>query len=226
MQIRDLRNGEWLWVNNAVMSCPHIGNADYRVYSALASFGGMAEIRPSFPTIAERSTVSVRQSKLSIVKLIAVGFVEIKQGGGRGNANVYDLVKATKGCKSCTLSKQCKEKPETVQTSAINGADSAPHKDIEKDKEERHILGRVAFEEFWKIYPRKVEKKKTELKWNRLDTNDQLLAIADVRKRAETHAWKKDNGRYVPHPTTYLNGERWNDALDDYQEKKKTLHII
>lgn len=117
------------------MSCKHIGNADYRVYSALASFGGMAEIRPSFPTIAERATVSIRQAKQSVSKLIEVGYVSIEQGGGRGRANVYALVKAVKGCKSCTVSKQCKKEQETVQTSTINGANSAPQKDIHKDKE-------------------------------------------------------------------------------------------
>ena len=23
--------------------------------------------------------------------------------------------------------------------------------------------------------------------------------------------WARDGGRYIPHPTTWLNGERWND---------------
>ena len=141
MKIRDTRNGDWYWVNNAVMACKHITHADKCVYSALASFGGCQEIRPSFEIIAERSDTSIRQAKNSVKKLIEVDLIDNIKGGGRGIANVYDLLKCLKGCKICTLSKGCKIKPERVQNFPIKGAKSAPqlYKELDKEKDNFNV---------------------------------------------------------------------------------------
>lgn len=143
MKIRDLRNGEWFWVNNAVMRCPHISDADFKVYSVLASFGGMPEIRPTKVTISQRGNISLRQIKYSVKKLIEVGYVEVAQGGGRGWANTYNLLKAVRGCnvcienggKDCPDNKGGKESAERGQNTTVKGATTAPHKDIYKNKE-------------------------------------------------------------------------------------------
>ena len=71
------------------------------------------------------------------------------------------------------------------------------------------------FGDWWSEYPVKVEKKRAEEIWIRKKCDriaDTL--IADVKKRkAEDGAWLKDGGKYIPNPTTYLNGERWADAI-------------
>ena len=39
----------------------------------------------------------------------------------------------------------------------------------------------------------------------------------DGLERQVTSAdWLKNNGQYIPYPTTWLNGERWNDEVDEY----------
>ena len=35
----------------------------------------------------------------------------------------------------------------------------------------------------------------------------------------ETEQWQKDKGRFIPHPATWLNQERWQDVLDDDNEE-------
>lgn len=130
MKIRDTRNGSWHWVNNAVISCSHITSGDKVVYSSLCTFAGYEEIRPDFELIAERSSVSVRQAKRSILALIKLGYVEKVSGGGRGRANVYNLLKVPKGCKICTVYKQCQNEQETVPKTTVNGDNLAPHIDI------------------------------------------------------------------------------------------------
>ena len=70
------------------------------------------------------------------------------------------------------------------------------------------------FGEFWSAYPRKRGKKPAEAKWKakRLDRIADEL-IADVRKRiASDDRWKRG---FIPDPLTYLNQERWDDALTD-----------
>lgn len=68
------------------------------------------------------------------------------------------------------------------------------------------------FAEFWGAYPRKVgNKAKAEKIWaiQKLDgVADQILV--DVANRiASDPQWREV--QFIPYPTTYLNGQRWND---------------
>lgn len=65
----------------------------------------------------------------------------------------------------------------------------------------------IAFATFWEAYPKKVDKKKAEKSFARLSKRKQDLAIADVKSGRFDNVEKK----FIPHPTTYLNGERWDD---------------
>lgn len=62
------------------------------------------------------------------------------------------------------------------------------------------------FESFWNAYPRKEAKKKARQAWRNLTKQKQAAALADCAKRYEGV-----DKRFVPLPTTYLHGERWND---------------
>ena len=68
------------------------------------------------------------------------------------------------------------------------------------------------FEQFWQTYPRKVGKGAALRAWRSAKLNGTLPAILtalDWQQRSDD--WTKDNGRYVPHPATYLNQRRWED---------------
>ncbi len=138
IEVRDTRNGEWAWVYNAVISDPHLSASDVRAYGALSSFGGYQVINPSMDQIAEKGQMSIRQVKMSIKKLEDLEYIRIEKGRGRGNPNVYWLLKRPKGCKFCTISKGCKKEQEKVQKTTVKGAEIAPtikidSKDISKD---------------------------------------------------------------------------------------------
>ena len=69
------------------------------------------------------------------------------------------------------------------------------------------------FEEFWATYPRKEKKKEAREIWirNKLDKIAQMI-IDDVRLRQTLHTpWGERS--FIPIPTSYLNGERWNDEI-------------
>ena len=34
-----------------------------------------------------------------------------------------------------------------------------------------------------------------------------------LAKHATCHDWLKDNGQFIPHAATWLNGKRWNDEV-------------
>jgi hypothetical protein len=71
------------------------------------------------------------------------------------------------------------------------------------------------FELFWEVYPRKVAKKKALQIWRRISPAPSLVEkiMSALKLARESDQWRKDDGRFIPHPTTWLNQERWNDEI-------------
>ena len=69
------------------------------------------------------------------------------------------------------------------------------------------------FDEFWKAYPRKVGKIKAQAAWKKISkpiaTLPAILSAIESQKKSEQ--WRKENGQFIPHPTTWLNEGRWLD---------------
>ncbi len=68
-----------------------------------------------------------------------------------------------------------------------------------------------AFAEFWLAYPRRVAKPAALKAWAKLKEGDYatLMAALEIAKRSPQ--WTDGGGRYIPHPATWLNDERWKD---------------
>jgi len=75
-----------------------------------------------------------------------------------------------------------------------------------------------AFDAFWQAYPKRVEKKKAQELFRRLPAIQQRMAIDDVRSGRYTGTDK----RFIPNPTTYLRGERWEDERTDAPQIQNT----
>jgi len=76
--------------------------------------------------------------------------------------------------------------------------------------------GKESFAIFWHRYPRKVAKQKAMQVWLKLSPDEKLMKeIMDgLEKYIKSDGWKRDDGRYIPHPTTFLNQRRWEDEID------------
>lgn len=72
------------------------------------------------------------------------------------------------------------------------------------------------FDRFWKLYPNKKNKTNARKAWAKLKVTDDLFdqIIAGLARYCESPDWTKDGGRFIPHPTTWLNGKRWEDEVD------------
>ena len=62
------------------------------------------------------------------------------------------------------------------------------------------------FDEFWDRYPKKVGKKAARTSWKRLNKESKEIALGDCEAR-----YAGTEKQFIPNPSTYLNGERWND---------------
>lgn len=67
------------------------------------------------------------------------------------------------------------------------------------------------FERFWTAYPLKVGKGVARKSFDRVKGVSVDDLIAAVGRQSQTHDWTKDNGRFIPHPSTWLNQGRWQD---------------
>jgi hypothetical protein len=75
---------------------------------------------------------------------------------------------------------------------------------------------RQAFEAWWQGYPKKLGKAKAEEAWLRIKPDEGMRAVltAAVAAQREWETWKRDGGRFIPYPATWLNGKRWADEAD------------
>lgn len=71
------------------------------------------------------------------------------------------------------------------------------------------------FNAFWSSYPRKTAKQRALAVWKRKKCwNGEFDAIlAGLTAHKESDQWQRDDGRYIPHPATFLEQERWRDEI-------------
>ena len=106
--------------------------------------------------------------------------------------------------------------PDTLLTSGIlppsSGAERTPSK-----REER-------FDRFWKAYPRKVGKGAALKVWEKLNPSEELTQrmIDAVQRQRQSQQWTRDNGQYIPHPTTWLNQGRWEDEAEITAQEERS----
>jgi hypothetical protein len=74
-----------------------------------------------------------------------------------------------------------------------------------------------SFERFWQAYPRKVAKATARKAWGSINpTSDQAERIvASIKRHKLTDQWHHDNGKFIPHPATFLNQRRFEDSISD-----------
>lgn len=62
---------------------------------------------------------------------------------------------------------------------------------------------------FWKIYPRKIDKERARRAWKKLNPGRALALtlLQSLRAWKLCDQWQEE--QYIPHPTTWLNGRRW-----------------
>ena len=72
---------------------------------------------------------------------------------------------------------------------------------------------REEFDKFWSAYPRKAgSKQKAFEAFKKAGVSLEILLDA-IENQKQSSQWSKDNGQFIPHPTTWLNGKRWEDQL-------------
>lgn len=114
----------------------------------------------------------------------------------------------------------------TKEIENIYGGDffeSLPDKPVAEVVDEKEKM----FLEFWKLYPKKVDKEGSRRAFKRIKKLKEIfpgiMRALEIQKQSEQ--WTKDNGQFIPYPKTYIHQERWltvNEA-DEFQAYQNEL---
>ena len=107
-----------------------------------------------------------------------------------------------------------------------------PTKDSPK-KQEGQILSKTQlerFNQFWYEYPKKKAKLAAMKAWAKLKPDDVLFdaIMLGLRRARASIEWKREGGRFIPHPATFLNQGRWEDEYlpSEQQPTKQDLRNL
>lgn len=77
------------------------------------------------------------------------------------------------------------------------------------------------FEEFWSQYPKKVAKKDAAKAWAQMPIEAQQKALEAIPTHVQY--WQQTNTEklYIPHPATWLRGERYDDEIEMPEPKQE-----
>lgn len=69
------------------------------------------------------------------------------------------------------------------------------------------------FDLFWQNYPKKVAKGDARKAWTQTEhlRPDMDTPLEAIKKQCQSEQWRKDGGKFVPYPATWLRQERWDD---------------
>jgi hypothetical protein len=103
------------------------------------------------------------------------------------------------------LGKQRGNTGETVEIAGREG--KGRERKVVPSNDVREMFGR-----FWKEWPKKVAKEDAWKAFKKPGCYEALESILSaIQKHRESDEWKKQDGKFIPHPATWLNGKRWQD---------------
>jgi uncharacterized protein YdaU (DUF1376 family) len=92
--------------------------------------------------------------------------------------------------------------------------ESAPnHKPLTTNQEPKNTDQPDGFDLVYQAYPKKVGKPAALRAWKaaKVKPDEVDLILKDIESRKLSRDWQKDDGQYIPNPSTYLNQRRWED---------------
>ena len=79
----------------------------------------------------------------------------------------------------------------------------------------------MTFENFWSQYPKKVGKLTAKRSWEKLSLDNQQKALEAIVEHRKYWIAKGTDWEFIPHASTWLNQERFEDELVIEQKENK-----
>lgn len=235
LSVRDNRR---IAVIREIESCGHTEFAELFLQAYAKPFNMDAPIYPSVPhhRFSKALTDRIVRACGGVCKGCGVSFddeiptidhiVAKINGGGRDESNLQAL------CRQCNSRKSAKDREifwsrVGIEATPYEGVPKGSHKDDrplrsqeqEQEQEQKEDIAQQAarlparFDEFWSEYPNKRGKAVAAKAWRRKRLDkiaDRIIEDVKARKASDPR-WQEG---FIPDGSTYVNQERWEDAID------------
>jgi hypothetical protein len=204
-----------------------ISDRAIRVYSILARYADNDTLQafPSRETLAKRCHCHWRSIDRAIDELVSLGAI-VKTHRKHGDAyqsNLYTLRRVLP-----RLSVGTDTTVTGVLTPESLGTDTGGNLTITTELEPSNIelLNDInaQFNQFWSVYPRKKGKGQARKAFEKALEKTDLQTILDG-----VHAYiandVMDDPQFIAHPSTWLNGERWEDEYAETREVLRSPYV-
>lgn len=190
----------------------------------LCTKNGQGHCWPKREALAEITGYSVRKIAQATADLVTLGWIEKIGDGGRSKPSHY-LIKTMPetGMVSPEIVPETgtPTMPEMGMVSAENSARNGhPHgidQEIKQTNEQINPPSPLnGFDRFWNTYPKKRSKGDAEKAWKAIRPSELLAEtiVLAVQQAKTSDDWRKENGKYIPYPATYLRAKGWEDSHD------------
>lgn len=104
----------------------------------------------------------------------------------------------------------------------IAGDNKCPRNPIQSNPNPYPNPYMVNFNTFWSEYPKKKAKGDAEKAFKKLNPDEVLMKtiMSAIEKAKKSDDWLKDGGKFIPHPATWLRGQRWEDEIAERNENE------
>jgi hypothetical protein len=182
---------------------------------------------PSIADIMHRTGLSRGAIHGAMREAGEIGELSIKHFAGPRLCNVYLLhVPTRSNSEPVQTLNPVQNLSRPVQTLNTTRSDSEPKPHIThknpKSTSKRNFDG---FDDFWNLYPRKVGKADARKAWSTAKHLPDLATLRTaIEKQTASEQWR--NPKYIPHPSTWIRGERWNDEVTTTTTHRPTKAIL
>jgi hypothetical protein len=197
---------EWGWYKDSYtfhIFCHILLKANHTDSKFMGETVQRGQLVTGVKSLSEQTGITPKIVRLRLKRLEKTGEISRKRASKYSliticNYDEYQCSAASKG--------QAKGKQRASKGQHLNNVNNEKKKK-EVDQNE------INFDHFWNQYPRKVAKKKARQIWKSRDLGNGpyqkiMKSLSDYKK---TEQWQEKE--LIPHPTTWLNQERWDDEI-------------
>jgi len=178
------------------------------------SNGHTGQCNPSQPLLASECCMGLSTLRRHILDLEEAGFLQIvhKFADNMKRPNQYVL--------NINSQNRAIDPPNRMDPPSGLDGPLPPNRMIEPGIKNSNLTNTVVgqgnplFDSFWKAYPKKTNKEFAKRVFSKLRVDqpllDKILHSLSIQVRT---IWKDKDTQYIPHPSTWLNGKRWEDEI-------------
>lgn len=204
-----------------------IRGAEKAVLIALANRASpeTQECHPMQSTLALESGISERSVRAALDRLQEAGLIRADRKQGRISRYYLNMETGSKSEPGSGLNGKTEPEASSYISEASSGrngklvpikpeaASEEPKRTQKRTQREPKTGARASegFDVFWSAYPRKVGKGQAERAWR---TAVKKASADQITASMLAYPFDRDRPEYIPHASTWLNGERWLDRIE------------